>query len=178
MKYLKMIFFSFSFYLYLIVPHSYTLIVFLVKPLPNLLVGIEWDAAGVLAEVQHPPVMVQSDEVLGVEHWLLAQSSYTDDTYLAIQSAQRTVQDGVEFIFQWGLLIVDVIVRLAGDWHLGLHHQTVVPLPVSVRPVNSPGQVLERGGGDDQLVQWVHNEYTMSTQWVQHDYTMSKMSTQ
>ena len=34
-------FFSFSFYLYIIVPHSYTLIVFLVKPLPNLLVGIE-----------------------------------------------------------------------------------------------------------------------------------------
>ena len=40
-------------------------------------------------------------------------------------------------------VVVDVVVRMAGGGHLGLHHQTVVPLTVAVGSVDAPGQVLD-----------------------------------
>ena len=65
---------------------------------------------------------------------------------LAIQSTQRTEEDGAELVFEGCFLVVWSPVRPACPAHLRLHHETVVPLPVSVGPVDSPGQVLQTGG--------------------------------
>ena len=99
-------------------PHCHTTVVFLIKPLPHLFSGVEEDAAGVLPQVEHPPISTQGDQVLGVEYRLLTEASDPKNTHLTLQSAQGTEQGGTQFIMQRGLLVVDVMVRLPRPGHL------------------------------------------------------------
>ena len=64
---------------------------------------------------------------------------------LAIQPAERTEEDGAELVFEGCFLVVWSPVRPVCQAHLSLHGEAVVPLPVSVGPVDSPGQMLQTG---------------------------------
>ena len=50
------------------IPDSLTLVIFLVKPLPDLGAGVEGNTAGIFPQVQQPARWIQSEEILRVEY--------------------------------------------------------------------------------------------------------------
>ena len=49
-------------------PDCLALVIFLVKPLPDLGAGVEGNAAGIFPQVQQPARWIQSEEILRVEY--------------------------------------------------------------------------------------------------------------
>ena len=50
------------------IPDRLTLVIFLVKPLPDLGAGVEGNAAGESPQVEQPARWIQSEEILRVEY--------------------------------------------------------------------------------------------------------------